>query len=317
MIARWSASRYICSARSAAGRRAECGSEVMRPRWRLGPYNPRTLVTLTAGTRLGPYEIVSALGSGGMGEVYKARDTRLDRTVAIKVLPNEIAGDPQFRERFDREARVISQLTHPHICTLYDVGEHAGTAFLVMELLEGETLADRMVRSESKGRLPRAEALAIAIQIADALDSCASRGDRASRSQTGERHFDAKSGAGPSCSISAWPKQRRPQSRPVASSMLPTAPPQTLTARGMILGTFQYMAPEQIEGAEADARTDIFAFGCVLLRDADRAQGVRRQDARESHGGDPRAGAAAGLIAAAARAAPCRCDRPKVSGEVC
>ncbi len=105
---------------------------------------------LSANARLGPYEIISALGAGGMGEVYKARDIRLDRTVAVKVLPETLASDPQFRERFDREARAISQLTHPHICTLYDVGEHNGTAFLVMELLDGETLADRL----KKGALP-------------------------------------------------------------------------------------------------------------------------------------------------------------------
>src|ERR1700686_3164712 len=122
---------------------------------------------LSTGARLGPYEIQSALGAGGMGEVYKARDTRLDRTIAIKILPASLAVDPQFRERFDREARAISQLTHPHICTLYDVGEHDGTAFLVMELLDGETLADRL----TKGALPMAQALTIAIEVASALDA--------------------------------------------------------------------------------------------------------------------------------------------------
>src|SRR3954470_10819515 len=120
---------------------------------------------LTPATRLGPYEILSLLGSGGMGEVYKARDTRLDPTVAIKVLPDALAADPHFRERFDREARAISQLPHPHICTLHDVGEQHGTAFLVMEYLVGETLADRL----TKGALPLDEALTIAIQVADAL----------------------------------------------------------------------------------------------------------------------------------------------------
>jgi len=115
---------------------------------------------LSAGTRLGPYEILGPIGAGGMGEVYKACDTRLDRTVAVKILPAALAADPQFRERFDREARAISQLTHPHICTLYDVGEHDGTAFLVMELLDGETLADRL----TKGALPPAQALTIAIE---------------------------------------------------------------------------------------------------------------------------------------------------------
>ena len=117
---------------------------------------------LTSGARLGPYEVIAPLGAGGMGEVYKARDMRLDRTVAVKVLPPALAEDPEFRHRFDREARTISQLSHPHICTLYDVGD----GFLVMEYLEGETLADRIGR----GALPVNEALRIAIQVADALD---------------------------------------------------------------------------------------------------------------------------------------------------
>jgi serine/threonine protein kinase len=107
-------------------------------------------MTLTAGTTLGAYEVLSLLGSGGMGEVYRARDTRLDRIVAIKVLPETLADDPQFRDRFDREARAISQLTHPHICTLYDVGAEAGRRFLVMEYLEGETLAERLGRSKDR-----------------------------------------------------------------------------------------------------------------------------------------------------------------------
>ena len=133
-----------------------------------------TPVTLAAGARLGPYEIQTALGAGGMGEVYKARDTRLDRIVAIKILSSQFAGDPQFRERFDREARAISALDHPHICALYDVGEHDGTAYLVMQYLEGETLAQRLASgsglSASGKALPLNEALTIAIQIADALD---------------------------------------------------------------------------------------------------------------------------------------------------
>src|ERR1700731_663322 len=120
---------------------------------------------LTAGTRLGPYEIQSALGAGGMGEVYKARDTRLDRTVAVKILPQVLAADPQFRDRFDREARTISQLDHPHICALYDVGEQDGTSFLVMQYLEGDTLEARL----KKCALPLDQALQYAIQIADAL----------------------------------------------------------------------------------------------------------------------------------------------------
>src|SRR4030095_5756276 len=124
-------------------------------------------MSLAPGTKLGPYEIGTPLGAGGMGEVYKARDTRLDRTVALKILPAALASDTRFRERFDREARAISQLTHPHICTLYDIGEHTGTAFLVMELLDGATLADRLM----KGALPPPQALTVAIEMASALDA--------------------------------------------------------------------------------------------------------------------------------------------------
>jgi serine/threonine-protein kinase len=211
---------------------------------------------LSGGTRLGPYEIQSALGAGGMGEVYRARDTRLDRIVAIKILPAALAADPQFRARFDREARAISQLTHPSICTLYDVGEHDGTAFLVMELLDGETLADRL----TKGALPLAQALTIAVEVASALDAA---------HRAGIVHRDLKPGnvmltkAGAKLLDFGLAKTSDPV---VAASgtMVPTTPA-NITAQGTILGTFQYMAPEQIEGIEADARTDIFAFGCVLF----------------------------------------------------
>ena len=127
---------------------------------------------LTAGTRLGPYEILAPIGAGGMGEVYKARDTRLDRTVALKVLPPALAADPEFRARFEREAKSISALNHPHICTLYDVGSQNGTDFLVMEYLEGETLAARL----AKGSLPADHALEYAMQIADALDKAHRQG---------------------------------------------------------------------------------------------------------------------------------------------
>jgi len=211
---------------------------------------------LSAGTRLGPYEILSALGAGGMGEVYRARDTRLDRTVAIKVLPESFAADPLFRERFDREARAISQLTHPHICTLYDVGEQQGTAYLVMEYLEGETLADRL----KTGALPLDDALKNAIQIADALDKA---------HRAGLVHRDLKPGnvmltkAGAKLLDFGLAKATAPAVAGAGLSMVPTTPPH-LTAQGTILGTFQYMAPEQLEGQDADARTDIFAFGVVL-----------------------------------------------------
>jgi len=212
-------------------------------------------LALSAGTRLGPYEIVAPLGAGGMGEVYKARDTRLDRAVALKILPDTLAADPHFRERFDREARAVSQLSHPHICTLFDVGEQDGTAFLVMELLDGETLAARL----TKGALPFEEALKTAIQIADAL-STAHRHHIVHRDLKPGNIMLTKSGA----KLLDFGLSKA--SGVIAGdglSMLPTTPPE-LTARGTILGTFQYMAPEQLEGREADARTDIFAFGAVL-----------------------------------------------------
>ncbi len=212
-------------------------------------------MSLPPGARLGAYEILSLLGAGGMGEVYKARDTRLERTVAIKVLPDTLAVDPQFRERFDREARAISQLTHPHICTLYDVGEQAGTAFLVMEYLEGETLADRL----AKGALPLDQALQIAIAIASAIEKA---------HRAGIVHRDLKPAnimltkAGAKLLDFGLAKTGASAVAGTALSMLPTTLAD-LTAQGMILGTIQYMAPEQLEGREADTRTDIFAFGAV------------------------------------------------------
>jgi Tol biopolymer transport system component len=217
-------------------------------------------MSISAGTRLGPYEIVSALGAGGMGEVYKARDTRLDRIVAIKVLPASTAHDPDSRARFEREAKTISQLKHPHICTLYDVGTDApAPAYLVMEYLEGETLTARI----KKGPLPIEQALAYAIQIADALDKA---------HRQGIVHRDLKPGnimltkTGATLLDFGLAKIAPPANVTTMETL--TAPTQSaaepLTARGTILGTFQYMAPEQIEGQEADARADLWAFGCVL-----------------------------------------------------
>ena len=216
--------------------------------------NSELRVALSVGTRLGPYQIVAPLGAGGMGEVYRARDTRLDRLVAIKILAATLAADPQFQERFDREARTISKLDHPHICALHDVGEHEGTAYLVMEYLEGETLARRLER----GAVPFREALAIAVQIADALD-------RAHRA--GIVHRDLKPGnvmltkSGAKLLDFGLAKTSAPAAD--GASMLPTTLAE-LTAAGVILGTFQDMSPEQLEGKETDARSDIFAFGAVL-----------------------------------------------------
>ena len=207
---------------------------------------------LSSGTRLGPYQIVAPLGAGGMGEVYKAVDTRLERTVAIKILPEHLSAKPQLRERFEREARAVSSLNHPNICTLHDVGHQDGIDFLVMEYLEGETLAHRLKR----GPLPLDTALHSGIQVAGAL---------AHAHRHGVVHRDLKPGnimltkAGAKVLDFGLAKIN-------ASAGVPevTQPTNTLTEEGVILGTLQYMAPEQLEGREAGARTDIFAFGAVL-----------------------------------------------------
>ncbi len=212
-------------------------------------------MTLASGSRLGPYEILSPIGAGGMGEVYKARDTRLERTVAVKVLPSDTASSPEARQRFEREAKTISQLSHPHICALYDVGREGETEYLVMELLEGETLADRLVR----GPLPVDQTLRYGTEIADALDKA---------HRQGIVHRDLKPGnvmitkSGVKLLDFGLAKAMAPAAKPGSVTSLPTQ--QGLTQEGTILGTFQYMAPEQLEGKEADGRTDIFAFGAVL-----------------------------------------------------
>jgi eukaryotic-like serine/threonine-protein kinase len=211
---------------------------------------------LNSGTKLGPYEITGAIGAGGMGEVYRARDTRLNRTVAIKVLPTHLADRPELRERFEREARTIATLNHPHICTLYDIGQQDGTDFLVMEYLEGETLAERL----KKGPLPLGQVLQYAIEIADALDKA---------HRKGVTHRDLKPGnimltkSGAKLLDFGLAKLRQNGAPAAPLSQLPTAQ-NAVTAEGTILGTLQYMAPEQLEGKEADARTDIFAFGVAV-----------------------------------------------------
>lgn len=221
---------------------------------------------LSAGTRLGPYEIQSALGSGGMGEVYRARDTRLDRIVAIKVLASHLASSPELKQRMEREARAISSLNHPHICQLYDIGSQDGTDFLVMEFLEGETLAERL----RKGPLPTGELLKIGGAVAEALEVA---------HRSGIIHRDLKPGnimltqSGAKLMDFGLAKPLG-LSTPVTSGTVPafTAAPtisgaspfSPLTTAGSIVGTIQYMSPEQIEGKEADARSDIFAFGAVL-----------------------------------------------------
>ena len=212
---------------------------------------------LEPGTSLGPYTIEAPLGAGGMGEVYKATDTRLDRTVAIKVLPEHVAADPDLKQRFEREAKTISSLNHPHICTLYDIGSQNGIDFLVMEFIEGDTLAQRL----EKGALPLDQALQIAIEIADALDKA---------HRQGIVHRDLKPGnimltkAGAKLLDFGLAKLRKPGTVGADNFSAATTQSEPLTARGTILGTLPYMAPEQLEGKDTDARTDVFAFGAIV-----------------------------------------------------
>jgi serine/threonine-protein kinase len=217
---------------------------------------PHKTVQLKEGDRLGPYEIVSFIGAGGMGEVYGARDSRLQRTVAIKVLPAHHSDRADARQRFEREARAISSLNHPHICTVYDIGEIDGAAYLVMEFLEGETLGDRMTR----GPIPPQQVLRFGAEICDALDG-------AHRQHI--THRDLKPGnimitkSGIKLLDFGLAKLRNLESEGAFSGDSPTAQ-LPLTEEGAVLGTLQYMAPEQLEGKEADVRTDIFAAGVVL-----------------------------------------------------
>ncbi len=208
------------------------------------------------GKRLGPYEILSAIGAGGMGEVYRARDTRLERVVAVKILPDHLSDRAELRERFEREARTVASLNHPHICTLHDIGHQDGTDFLVMEYLEGETLAERL----KKGPLPLDQVLHYAIEIADALDKAHRKGITHRDLKPGNIML-TKSGAKLlDFGLAKLKKDTAPAN--ITLSKIPTE--DAVTAQGTILGTLQYMAPEQLEGKDADARTDIFAFGVVV-----------------------------------------------------
>ncbi len=228
-------------------------------------------MSLSPGTRLGPYAIVAPLGAGGMGEVYRARDTRLDREVAVKVLPQHLSSNPEVRARFEREAKTVSSLNHPHICVLHDVGREGDIDYLVMELIDGETLADRI----AKGPLPLDQVLTIGAQIADALDRAHRAGvihrdlkpGNVMLTRAGAKLMDfglaRATGLGGPDSGSGVTVAGLTQSPTVAHP---------LTAEGTIIGTFQYMSPEQLEGRESDARSDIWALGCVLYEMATGAR---------------------------------------------
>ena len=222
------------------------------------------------GRKLGPYQIQILLGSGGMGEVYRARDTRLNRTVAIKVLPKHLSERADLRHRFEREARAIANLNHPQICALYDIGREDGIDFLVMEYLEGQTLAKRL----KQGPVPTEQLLRTAIEIATALDQAHRHGlihrdlkpGNIMLTKTGAKLLDfglAKS----SRAVSPKPRNSEGTADDLHTARSASAPHRpesaTLTEEGMLLGTLEYMAPEQVEGKEADTRTDIFALGVV------------------------------------------------------
>src|SRR5579863_1075424 len=221
---------------------------------------------LAAGKRLGPYEVVGAIDAGGMGEVYRARDTRLDRCVAVKILPAHFSSNPELKSRFEREARTLSSVAHPHICHLYDVGSQSGTDYLVMERLEGETLAARV----KKGPLATSEEVRIGTEITDALAS-AHRLGLVHRDLKPSNIMLTKMGAKLMDFGLAKPAVAGPAAAPQVAELsgdtltaMQQSPGTPITIAGSIVGTIQYMSPEQLEGKEADARSDIFALGAVL-----------------------------------------------------
>ena len=239
-------------------------------------------MTLTPGTRLGPYEITAAAGAGGMGEVYRARDTRLERSVAVKVLPGGMADDAERRQRFEREAKVVSSLNHPNICALYDVGNQDGTEYLVMEFVEGETLEKRL----EKGPLAAELVLRYGMEMADALDKAHRKGvvhrdlkpANVMLTKAGVKLLDF--------GLAKWSGGESSEKDTLATL---TSAPTKLTEQGTVLGTFQYMAPEQLQGEEADARTDIFALGALLYEMA---------TARPAFAGKTRASLIAAILSA-------------------
>jgi serine/threonine protein kinase len=225
-------------------------------------------MSLIAGSKLGPYEVQSQLGAGGMGEVYRALDTRLNRAVAIKVLASRLSNSPELKQRMEREARAISCLSHPSICQLHDIGSQDGTDYLVMEFLEGETLAERL----RQGAIPLPEIYRIGIALADALAAAHRQGiihrdlkpGNIMLTQTGAKLMDFGLAKPVGIQAAASSSNAAPPSFTAVATMSGASPLSPLTTAGTIVGTIQYMSPEQIEGKEADARSDIFAFGAVL-----------------------------------------------------
>src|SRR3954466_10545533 len=242
-------------------------------------------MTLASGKKIGPYEILSSAGSGGMGEVYRARDSRLDRIVAIKVIAGDVANNAELRQRFEREARAISSLSHPHICALHDIGEIDGNDYMVMEFLEGESLADRL----TKGPLPAEQVLRYGMEIADALEAA---------HRHGVIHRDLKpaniiltKGGAKLLDFGLAKPTMSPLSQATAAASLTAMATghKPVTTEGHIVGTFQYMSPEQLEGKEADERSDIFALGAVLYEMA---------SGRRAFPGKTQASIIAGILAA-------------------
>src|SRR4029079_17895595 len=215
---------------------------------------------LTPATRLGPYEIIAPLGAGGMGEVYRARDTRLEREVAIKALPAPFAADPERLARFRREAQTLASLNHPNIAAVYGLEEVSGTPYLVLELVEGETLAGHLAR----GPLPAAEALRLGVHVAAALEAAHERGIVHRDLKPGNIMITPRGAA----KVLAFGRAKSdgPLSPGSDSSVAPTrAPDPAATVAGAVLGTVAYMSPEQARGRPVDRRTDVWAFGCVLF----------------------------------------------------
>ncbi|MBZ5629850.1 MAG: serine/threonine protein kinase, partial [Acidobacteriia bacterium] len=216
-------------------------------------------MSLVAGTKLGPYEIQSAVGAGGMGEVYRARDSRLERTVAIKVLPESFAGDADRLRRFEQEARAVAALNHPNIMAVYDIGERQGTPYMVSELLDGETLREKM----KEGAMAQRRAVEYASQIAEGLAAAHDKGV-VHRDLKPENVFVSNDGRVKVLDFGLAKLLSHPTKTALGGAPDDGATMGTRTSPGMVLGTAGYMSPEQVRGKEVDARTDIFALGAIL-----------------------------------------------------